>query len=69
MLEEQVLDVTRANTFDYKVETDVLGFSTIIEMSEDLHNINFEKLQENLNVITLGTCNIGEKTLLGRIKY
>ena len=40
-------------------------------MSEELYNSNFEKiigeillyLEENMNVIALATCDIGEKTL------
>lgn len=48
-----------------------LKSSTNIEISEELYHSNFEKiireillyLQENMNVITLATCDIGEKTL------
>ena len=32
-------------------------------MPVDLNNLNLNNLQENLNVITLATCVIGEKTL------
>ena len=34
----------RANTSDSEVEFDLLSFLTNIEMFEDLHNFNFEKI-------------------------
>ena len=50
----------RTNTVDSGAEIDVLHSPINIEMSEDLHNFNFQKiigeillyLLENLNVIT-----------------
>ena len=61
----------RTNTFDFVVENNVLDILTNIEMSENLHNSSFEKIigevllyvQENVNVMALATCVIGEKTL------
>lgn len=68
MVEGQVWDVIRTNAED---KIDALDFSINTEMSADLNNFNPEKileqilsyLRENLNVITLAACVIGEKTL------
>ena len=68
MVEGQVWDVIRTNAED---KIDALDFSINTEMSADLNNFNPEKileqilsyLRENLSVITLAACVIGEKTL------
>lgn len=48
MLEEQVRDVMRTNTFDSDDENDVLDFSTNVEMSEYRHNSSLKTIGEIL---------------------